>query len=124
MLSTVGSFGHDPLQLGKAGKAVLQGQVGRALDERQHIVHKLAGDAVARLVDPLAGDLLLGVGGQGQVLGDHLAGIVAVYVRVTPEGHHLVRHAVDRGLDRRTAGGEGLVDVRGGGEVGGAALQQ
>ena len=51
------------------GQAVFQGQVGIALDERQHVVHELRRDAVAGLVDPLPGDLLLRVGGQGQVLG-------------------------------------------------------
>ena len=43
---------------------------------------------------------------------------------MTAESHHLVGHAVDSGLHGGAAGGEGLVDVGGGSEMGGAALQK
>ena len=55
-------FCDDLLQLGKAGERVLLGQVRLTLDQGQRILDELVVHAVARFVDPLAGDLLLHVG--------------------------------------------------------------
>ena len=104
-------FCDDPLELCKAGEAVLQGEVGRTLNEGQHIFHKFLGHAVSGFVDPLTGHLLLRICGKGKILGNHFTGIVAIYVHMTMESHHLIGHAVDSGFHRCTAGGKGLVDV-------------
>ena len=82
-------FCDDPLELCKAGEAVLQGEVGRTLNEGQHIFHKFLGHAVSGFVDPLTGHLFLRISGKGKILGNHFTGIVAIYVHMTMESHHL-----------------------------------
>lgn len=64
-------FRQDLLQLGKAGQGILLGQLGLALDQRQHVVDEGLLHAVVSSVDPLQGNLLLGISnvGQAQQLG-------------------------------------------------------
>ena len=45
--------GHNFLQVGEAGKAILQCTVVLALDQGQRVINELLGHAVAVLVDPL-----------------------------------------------------------------------
>ena len=67
-----GLFRDDPFELCETGETVLQGEVGRALNQGQHILHKFLGHAVSGFVDPLTGHLLLRIGSQRQIRGaDH-----------------------------------------------------
>ena len=113
----------DLLQLCEAGEGVDFGQLGLALDQRQDVVDEGLLHAVALGVDPLTGDLLLGVGhlGEGEELG--LAEVAAIHGPPL-EAHHLVGDAVDGVLHGGLAGHEGLLDIGLGGQVGAAALEE
>ena len=69
---------QDLLELGKAGQTVHLLHLGLALDEGQGIVDEGLLDAVALGVDPLLGELLLGVGHIGEVEELGAADILAV----------------------------------------------
>ena len=97
-------LGKDPLQAAEPGQAVFLGHAGLALDEGQDVVDELLLHAVAGLVDPLAGDLLLEVGHDVQGLQGGLAGVAALAGAL--EGHHFVGDALHGGVD---GGGAGLL---------------
>ena len=115
--------GQDLLQTGEAGQTVDPGSLGVALDQGEDIVDELLVDAVARLIDPLAGDLLLEVGHDVQGLQNGLTA-VAVLAAGAAEGHHLIGKALHGGLDRGGAGQQSLLRVGLRVQMGTAALEE
>ena len=118
-----GSDRLDLLQVDEARQTIDLGQLGFALNQRQAVVDEALVQAVAGLVDPLEGNLLLGVGNDGEVEQLGVAAVHAVLAGAL-KADHLVGDACDRVLNGGLAGGEGLVDVGLGGAVCRAALQQ
>ena len=116
-------LGKDLLQLAEAGQGVLLGQIRLTLNERQSVFNKLVVDAVAFLIDPLAGNLLLSIGNIHQRNQLGLAGVLAVHDTALKSDHTAV-DTVDSILHSHLTGHEGLLDVGLGGQMRTAALQQ
>ena len=120
--SLCGLVGQHLLELGEAGKGVVSGGVGLALDQGEHVVDKGLFHAVAHCIDPFTGDLFLCIGYDLQRFQAGLARIAAF--AGAPERHHLIGDAGYGGLHGCLARKESLVDVGLGGSVGAAALEQ
>ena len=108
---------------GEAVEGIYFRQLRLALNQRQHIVDKGLLHAVVRWIDPFKGNLLFRVGNvsKWQQLG--LADVFSV-LAAPLEAHHFIGHAVHSVFNSGLSAHDGLLNVRFGGKVSTAALEE
>ena len=122
MPSLLKLLGKNSLELHEVGQAVDLLHTGFAGDQRHAVIDEVLGHVGVVARDPLQRDLLLIIGDVFQI--EQLIVADIAVLAVAAEADHLAALAAQRGFDGELAGIEGFLDVRTGGAVRRAALQQ
>ena len=116
-------FCKNLFQLGIAGERINLGNIGFALNQRQHIGDELFFQAVVCIVDPLQRNLLFIVGNGLQREKTIVAAVFSI-CHLALKGDHVTGLTGNGFFHRNFTGSEGLFNIGSGSEMRASALQK